>query len=530
MEFRPEATPQPSLTARPTETPHFTGSVGHKVENRCVMNLLVRLLCCICLQFAILCKVSANGLTLHGFSAPNNGTNQDGANPAAGLVLSGGVLCGSTLNGGSNAAGAAFYVTLNGSNFNVLHSFAGPPDAANPLGDFTISVTNFFGTGIAGGTNGTGVVFKGNTNGNITSVRNFTAVSADEATNSGGASPSAILALSGNILYGTTTAGGAAANGAVFSLSTNGSTFVDLHDFSQLDSNTGTNTDGALPYGGVILSGSMLYGTASGGGAGGAGAVFSINLNGNIFTTLHSFAPLDSLAATNTDGAFPSGGLVLSNGTLYGTTIAGGTGGKGVVFSISTNGLIFNVLHSFSATDPVTKTNWDGASPCAVLALSGGYLYGTASAGGTNANGTVYSLSANGQQFQAIHSFSATDPVTGTNADGALPVAGVMPLGNSLFGTTFSGGPGGVGAIFSLTIPYPPAVITSIVRNTNGTVTLYFLGGSNSTNIIQATASLTPSIAWQNVSTNVADVSGAWQFTDSNVVSVTRFYRSYVLQ
>jgi uncharacterized repeat protein (TIGR03803 family) len=471
-----------------------------------------------------------SGVILHGFSAPSSGVNPDGANPAADLVLSGGLLYGTTLNGGSAGAGTAFFINLNGTNFDAFDSFAGAPNAANPWGDLTMAPNNFFGTSTAGGNNGTGNVFAGNTNGSPSSIRSFTVVSADEATNSGGASPSGLLALSGNMLYGTTAAGGTAANGTVFSTSTNGSTFLDLHDFSALDSNTGTNTDGALPFGGVILSGSMLYGTASGGGAGGAGTVFSINTNNNNFTTLYSFTSLDPVTATNTDGAFPSSGLVLSNGILYGTTIAGGSGGKGVVFSIGTNGLGFTVLHQFSTTDPVTRTNADGASPSAVLALSGSSLYGTASAGGTSANGTVFSVGTNGAAFQTIHSFTAMDPVASTNTDGALPVAGVLPLGNTLFGTTFSGGPGGAGTIFILTIPNPAAIITNIVSSINGTVTLYFLGGPNSTNIIQSTASLASPVVWQNVSTNVADGSGAWQFIDNNTISVTRFYRSYALQ
>ena len=154
--------------------------------------------------------------------------------------------------------------------------------------------------------------------------------------------------------------------------------------------------------------------------------------------------------------------FALSNGMLYGTTYAGGCGGRGTVFSIQTNGVDFVVLHNFSATDPVTGTNSDGASPCAALALSGSNLYGTAAAGGAGAAGTVFSVSTNGMQFQTIHAFPAVDSSTGTNFDGALPVAGVLPVGNSLYGTTFSGGPGGVGTVFNLTIPYPPAVITGI--------------------------------------------------------------------
>jgi len=467
-----------------------------------------------------------DGIALHRFNPLNNGLNLDGANPAAGLVLSGGVLCGTTLNGGVQGAGTAFYLSLDGTNFNAFRSFTNAPDAGNPQGSLVASGGNLFGTTIGGGSSGVGTVFLGNTNGSLSIVRNFAVVSADEATNSGGASPSALLALSGNMLFGTTTAGGAAANGTVFSLSTNGSTFAVLHDFSALDSNTGTNTDGALLCGGLVLSGSTLYGTASAGGAGGAGAVFSISTNGGNFTTLHSFTPLDALAATNGDGAFPFGGLVLSNGTLYGTTLAGGTGGKGVIFSVGTNGFGFAVLHNFTATDSLTGTNTDGASPCAALTLSSNVLYGTASAGGANASGTVFFVSTNGTQFQTIYAFTAVNSSTGTNRDGAFPVAGVLPLGNSLYGTTCGGGPGAAGTVFSLSLPLPPALITNIVRNLDGSGTLFFLGSPNSTNVIQAATNLAPPVVWQNLSTNVANAGGAWQFTGPNQFPV-EFYRSY---
>jgi uncharacterized repeat protein (TIGR03803 family) len=468
-----------------------------------------------------------NGIVFHAFAATSDGLNLDGANPVAGLVLSDGVLLGTTLNGGSLGAGTAFYMTLDGTNFSTIHSFTNTLDAGNPAGDLAASGSSFFGTSLAGGNRGVGTVFFGNTNGTVSILRNFAGISADEATNSGGASPGALLALSGGTLFGTTAAAGTSANGTVFSLSPNGLVFSVLHDFSVLDSNTGTNADGALPCGGLILSGDTLYGTASAGGSGGAGVVFSVNNNGSNFTTLHSFTPLDPLAATNADGAFPVSGLVMSNGVLYGTTLAGGCNGGGTIFSIQTNGVGFVVLHNFSAIDPLTGTNSDGASPCAALALSGNNLYGTAAAGGAGAAGTVFSVNTNGTQFQTIHAFPAVDLSTGTNFDGALPVAGILPAGNSLYGTTFSGGPGGVGTVFNLTIPYPPAVITGIVLNSDGSATLHFLGGPGSTNIIQTTTSLMPPVEWQNVSTNVADAVGAWQFIKTNTTNSTQFYRSY---
>jgi uncharacterized repeat protein (TIGR03803 family) len=96
--------------------------------------------------------------------------------------------------------------------------------------------------------------------------------------------------------------------------------FTTLHSF------TG-GSDGANPYGGLILSGNTLYGTAYAGGSSGNGTVFAVNTDATGFTNLHNF--------TGRGGANPYAGLVLSGHTLYGTTYSGGTGGSGTVFSLS---------------------------------------------------------------------------------------------------------------------------------------------------------------------------------------------------
>jgi uncharacterized repeat protein (TIGR03803 family) len=69
--------------------------------------------------------------------------------------------------------------------------------------------------------------------------------------------------------------------------------------------------------------------------------------------------------------------LVLSGNALYGTTRNGGNG-NGTVFSISTDGTGFTALHSFSGTSGSLTTNNDGAVPYAGLVLSGNTLYGAA--------------------------------------------------------------------------------------------------------------------------------------------------------
>jgi uncharacterized repeat protein (TIGR03803 family) len=183
------------------------------------------------------------------------------------------------------------------------------------------------------------------------------------------------------------------------------------------------------------------------------------------------------------------------------------------------------VLHHFVAVDSVTRTNTDGAAPAAPLLLSSNLLYGTTSAGGESAAGVVFSLKPDGTQFRTIHSFAPLASA-GTNTDGAFPVAPLVRLGNTLYGTASAGGPGGVGTVFAVTIPPAPAIITDIIRNANNTVTLHFVGEPFSTNIIQLTPSLQPPIVWQNLSTNIADANGNWQFTDGINLN-PRFYRSY---
>ncbi|MGC3959978.1 MAG: hypothetical protein QM813_19245 [Verrucomicrobiota bacterium] len=181
--------------------------------------------------------------------------------------------------------------------------------------------------------------------------------------------------------------------------------------------------------------------------------------------------------------------------------------------------------HHFSTADLITRTNTDGAAPSAGLILSSNVLYGTASAGGMGAAGTVFAFDLEHAQFTTLHNFAALAG-NGTNADGAFPVAPVLRLGDALYGTTFSGGPGGVGVVFRTPLPPSPARITNIVLNANGTVTLNFLGASHTTNVIQATLNLAAPVAWQNISTNIADANGMWQFTDA-VNHSTRYYRSY---
>ena len=101
------------------------------------------------------------------------------------------------------------------------------------------------------------------------------------------------MILSGNTCMERRRSGGSAGNGTVFAINTNGTGFTNLYSFTATPAsdNFQTNSDGANPYAGLILSGNTLYGTAQDGGsaAAGNGTVFAVNTDGTGFTNLHSF-------------------------------------------------------------------------------------------------------------------------------------------------------------------------------------------------------------------------------------------------
>ena len=341
----------------------------------------------------------------------------------------------------------------------VLHAFSvltGPQqtnlDGANLAGDLLLVGNMLYGTASHGGTHGLGCIFAVNTNGlGFTNLYNFSAVSGPAGTNADGAYPLAGLVLASNVLYGTASRGGAFGAGTVFQLSLDGTGFSTLHNFSALAGILFSNMDGAHPQAPLLPAGQTLYGTAGDGGTSGNGTVFAFGVNGTGFKTLHNFPPAYASTIgyyTNVEGANPAGGLVLGNGSLFGTTVYGGRAGQGVVFTLNTNGSGFVNLHDFDlpARDSSgTYTNAYGANPSATLSLSGNILYGTAQNAGAHGAGTCFSLRTDGSSLTPLHSFNPTN-------DGANPVSSLVLLGQTLLGTAATGTASGQGAVFMLNV------------------------------------------------------------------------------
>jgi uncharacterized repeat protein (TIGR03803 family) len=289
--------------------------------------------------------IDGSGLTnVYNFSAPLGPfptTNLDGADPSTGLILSGGTLYGLASGGGQHGWGTAFAVSTNGTGFTNLHSFTST-DGQNPASDLMLSGGTLFGATAAGGATHYGTLYRMGTNGaDYTNFYSFPADSGPDRTNYEGVFPACSLVLLGTNLYGTASEGGDFGGGTVFMIDTNGTALTTLHAFAITNGITGTNSGGARPQSGLTLAGNVLYGTTFAGGTSGNGTVFKINTDGSGFTTLYNFSATNGMGTngvgggTNFDGAHPVGGLLLSGGTLYGTASEGGTAGFGTVFSIS---------------------------------------------------------------------------------------------------------------------------------------------------------------------------------------------------
>jgi len=424
-------------------------------------------------------------------------TNSDGSIPLGGLLLAGNTLYGTASAGGAAGNGTLFKVKIDGSGFATLYSFTDSSSGVNsdgysPMDGVIVSANTLYGSANGGGTSGNGTLFKVNTDGSaFATLHNFTGTD--------GRFLAAGLVLSGNTLYGAAFSGGSADNGTLFKINTDGSGFIVLHQFSAADM-FGFNGDGTDPQGSLIVSGDTLYGTASGGGGGLSGTIFSIKTNGTAFTTLYNFSPLSSNPWTNSGGACPGNGLLLSGDTLYGTASQGGALGHGTLFKLKTNGTAFITLHHFAGAPD------DGASPNATLLLSGGNLYGTAVSGGGSGTGTAFKLNTDGSGFTTLHHFSAIPTYSSPNADGACPSGQLILFGDTLYGTAAYGGKSGNGTVFAISLGAPKLTIIP----SGGNVMLCW--PTNDTAVsLQSTADLAS--PWAAVSQAPVAVNGQYSVT-----------------
>lgn len=378
----------------------------------------------------------------------------DGLSPQGGLISdSAGNLYGATQYGGTFSYGTVYKLTpQSGGGYSeaVLYNFTGQSDGGNPSGRLVFdSAGNLYGGTYYGGTpdcsynSGCGVVYELSlVAGKWTEQVIHSFVNTDGAQ----ANSSLVFDSAGN-LYGTTSGGGSSGYGTAFELSPSGNSWT----FTSLFTFTAAATVGGYPGPVVLDSSGNLYGTAQGGSTG-SGLVFELSpgASGWTETILHSFT-------TKSDGAAPYGLVFSKPGTLVGVTYEGGNYtncyyGCGAVFEVSQVGgtwqkrNLYTFLGGTDAANPETTPIVD----------SEGNIYGTTQAGGTGVClsdyspgcGTIYKLAPGTSTDTIIYSF-------GTNPHDAYDASQLLLNSDILYGAGY-GGDDGNGAVFQVDLSQSP--------------------------------------------------------------------------
>lgn len=369
----------------------------------------------------------------------------DGSNPKGHLVQAkDGNFYGITYGGGAYGYGTIFKITTAGA-FTVLRSLNRTTDGANSYGSLTEGKDgNLYGVTNSGGTYGYGTIFK------ISTAGAFTVIHHLNAATDGSYSQCDLMQATDANFYGTCYSGGTYGNGTIFKIAANG-TFTVLKHFI-------SNSDGALPYGGLVQNGDgNLYGMNRAGGANNSGTIYKITTVG-VYTVIHSLADA-------TEGSSPCGSLIkAADGNLYGMASAGGTFGGGTAFKITTAGVL-TVLANFNGAA-------QGNNPLETLVKGkDSAYYGTNSSGGAYGWGAIYKICAGATT--TLHAMNK-------GVDGGVPKGSLLLASDgNFYGTNSDGGPKGYGNIFKIT----PAGKYSVLYNFNPSTD----GGSPQGSLIQAT-------------------------------------------
>lgn len=353
-----------------------------------------------------------------------DGTN--GAYPDTGLIQArDGTFYGTTPFTGGVADGTIFKVTSGGV-LTALVTFDGingtEPDALIEGAD-----GNLYGTSPFGGTFEVGAIIRVTPSGVVTTLASFNGAK--------GYQPNSLLQATDGNFYGTCASGGASRTGSAFSGAGTVFKMTPAGVVTTLVSFDGTN--GFAPDSLVQAADGDFYGTTlySSDFGQGNGTAFKMNRQGRL-TALATFPDRNSQ---------PEGGLLqASDGNFYGTTLRGGSAGKGSVFQLTPAGAL-STLVSF------TSTNFGGDKLNHVVQGSDGNLHGTTNRGGLTNEGTI---------FQVTLAGALTTTVSFSSVNGFGPTGVIRGPGSDFYGTTDLGGTRNEGSIFRVT---PTGVLDNLV-------------------------------------------------------------------
>ena len=241
-----------------------------------------------------------------------------------------------------------------------------------------------------------------------------------------GAFPQAIFEISPGLFLGSTEYGGVSNDGTAFLLTSAGS----LTTIYQFNDHTGTQPQGCFQsINGVIqavqANDGSFFGTTVDGGTGGSGTVARLTSQGTL-TLVHQFS--------GSDGSDPRNLIKASDGNFYGDTAEGGSNGSGTVYRLTSAGTL-TTIHNFAGLDGDIPT-------IDIQSSNDNQLYGSTQKGGTNNAGTIFKMTTAGT-LTTLHSFNRI-------TEGVFPTL-TLQSGDNFYGTLIAGGTHGSGTVFQIT-------------------------------------------------------------------------------
>ncbi len=232
----------------------------------------------------------------------------------------------------------------------------------------------------------------------------------------------------------------------------------------------GTAPDGSVPYASLLDVGGTLYGTTVYGGSHTCGYRSQPFSCGTVFsiTTSGTEKVLHDFGQAG-DGEYPLAGLIKVKGTLYGTTSGGGASYCAPYQYNIRCGTVFSITPG--GMEGLLYSFGPGKrhanAPLGSLIDADGTLYGTTKGGGRNRFGAIFSITLHGS-LKVLHYFGGTD--------GAAPVAGLIEVNGTLYGTTSTGGANGDGTVFNITPGGTEKVLHSFRGSDGGDPTASLIG------------------------------------------------------
>ena len=241
--------------------------------------------------------------------------------------------------------------------------------------------------------------------------------------------------------------------GYLYKMKADGSGWQIVHTFRP----EGSSSAGITPNGRVVFDGvdSMLGITARGGGSGGNGTLYKVNVKTGVLTTLLEFTGTQGPHLGREPGAFlvPDG-----LGSFWGNTEMGGKNDTGTLFKYHL------ATGMFTTVAELPDTRWPsgpiGGSTAFLTSDGKGGLWGTTIGGGKEHLGTVFRVNAETSELTTVVEFTK-------NHGGRYPGGGLVNDGRGFLWGVCGGGGKQFGTVFK--VDATTGALTTVVEFTGGT-------------------------------------------------------------